>query len=51
MNSVSPALRAAYGLLMTGFVMIFIVPAACWYEEKPTLTKVIERAADIVRAA
>lgn len=45
MNSASPALRMAYGLLMTVFVMLFIVPAACWLEEKPTLTKVIERAA------
>jgi hypothetical protein len=48
LNSASPAVRAAYGLLMTVFVMIFILPAACWYEEKPTLKKVIERAAAMI---
>ncbi|MGI6052424.1 MAG: hypothetical protein ACOYA9_08065 [Bilifractor sp.] len=48
LNSASPAVRAAYGLLMTAFVMIFILPAACWYEEKPTPAKVIERAAAMI---
>ena len=48
LNNASPAVRAAYGLLMTVFVMIFILPAACRYEEKPTLKKVIERAAAMI---
>lgn len=44
LNTASPALRLAYGLLMTVFVSIFILPAAAWYEEKKTPSAVLERA-------
>lgn len=48
LNTASPALRAAYGLLMTVFVLIFMLPAAAWYEEKPSPLTVMERAASML---
>lgn len=48
LNTTSPALKAAYGLLMTAFVLIFILPAARWYEEKLTVSVVLERAATML---